>query len=374
MNSKGIVIAVVAILAIGAIGVFALTTGGNDDDGDEYVVNFKDSFEREIKLTSVPDRVAVVNTDLAYMMQILGLEDKVIGMDTDGLEGIKGESTKFNDVKDIGKRSAFPGSTALEKMMINDIDCVITPTTMGIGTTVSADAIEDKGITVVYLNAYGADMLSNLDKLVLLFGGDQTIKDRAEEYKTLYNTYIDMAKGIVDGATITDKFLIYMSSSSGGLGNYYHNSSEISGIVTSIGGTNAVDIHTGSFSQIKGETLYSKYYDGTTPKIDVVFFRGTDSYDMGFVKDVFDDQALTSNYTVGEYVTDNDVDVVYINTHIASGFMSCFSNLVYAYTFTDSLDQNNIDYITEKTNEFMNGYGFTFKVEEDHPVVSVMSY
>lgn len=374
MNSKLLSIAAVAIvLAAGA----AIAVSALNNNPSEAAIQFEDSYGRKIALDKAPERVAVVNTDIAYFMQILGIESTVIGMDVDGLDKIKKCSDKYSPgLVNFGKRSAFSTSTTIEKLLASKIDTILTPTSMGIGSTVLADVIEDKGIKVVYLNAYGSDMLRTMDMMVTLFGGSDELKQKSAEYKTLFNSYRDEAKSICPNQDKSIDYLYYMSSSSGSLGSYYLSSSEMDTIVSSLSGTNRAQSNSGSFSQYLKEALVALYYNDTAPAVDKIFIRGTDDYTLAQVMDVFDGQELPTTYKVSNYMTDNSstVQAVYVNTHLASGMMCCFSYLIYAYVFAGELNSEHIAHIEEKTNEFMTKYGFEFVIDTTHPVCKIIDY
>lgn len=372
MNSKIVVVgALVVVVAIIAVAFISFDTDDTKDDSEATIV-FEDALGRTISFSEAPERVAIVNTDLAYYMEILGLHDKIVGMDSDGLERMLKYSDHYDDVKDIGKRGAFSSSTSIELMKMYGVTCVITPTTMGLGNTVLADVIENNGITVVYLNAYGADMLTYLDKMVVMFGGGPEISSNAEAYKKVFNDNENAAKKIVS-PDIGDYFTIYMASSSGTLGNYYKSSSEISGIVTSISGTNSAQSDSGSFSQYTGESLCALFYDGTEPKLDYLIIRGTDDYTIDEVMTIYGNQQLYSGYTVEDYARDYDIPIVFINTHLASGVMCYISYYIYAYMFEGTLSEH-ISEIDALSQDFLDKYDLDFSIDEEHPSVTMIDY
>lgn len=371
MNSKivvGVICAAVVIAAVAGIATLTIS----DDEGP---IEFTDSMGRKIVLEDAPDKVALVNTDLAYYSVLLGVDDKVVAMDTDGLEKMHEYTDRFDDIIDVGKRGTFSTSTAIEKMKLAGVDMVITPATMGIGSTVLADVIENAGIKVVYLNAFGDEMLTNLDKMVMIFGDSDALKDRATVYKTMFNQCISDAKTICPTADRSVDFLCYMWSSTGTVGNYYLSTSELSGIISSVSGTNAAYATSGSFTSYQNEALYELFYDGTEPALDIHFIRGSDTATYDVIVNTVGAQPLTSSVNVANYSDINtDCRTVYINTHVASGLMSCYSYLIYAYVFSDTLDQTHIDDLESRVNAFMDGIGLHFIVDEDHPLVSVVTY
>ena len=375
MNSKLLAVIAVAVVICG--GAAVVITGLEMDKGKQGNISFKDCFGRDINLDSAPEKVAVVNTDIMYFMQILGVENKIVGMDTDGRDKIPVSTDRIvqSNVSDIGKRTAFSGSTAIEKMKAAGVTCVLTPTTMGIGTTVAADVIESKGITVVYVNAYGEKMLDNLYMLVSLFGNTAELKEKADEFVNYFTSFQTKTKAVMPTADPSQDFIYYMSSSSGGVGNYYYSSSELNGIVTSVSGTNRAYNTSGSFGSYTKEALYALFYDGTTIANDFVFIRGTDGYTLTEVKAVFDDQMTKGTTTVKDILEANtSVKVVYVNTHIVSGAMCCISYLAYAHVFTDSLDSAILAELDGYVTEFQDKYGFKFIVDANHPLVQMIDY
>lgn len=374
MNTKkGFAIIAVAILLIAGIIIVSQSIRPAANDG---TISFTDSYGRKISMDHSPERVAVVNTDIAYYMQILDVENKVVGMDTDGLEKMLECSDRYGpELIDFGKRGAFSTSTTIEKLLLNKVDCVLTPTSMGIGMTVLADVIENNGIKVVYLNAYGNKMLDTMDMMVTLFGATDQLKEKAAEYKSLFNSYIDKAKIVCPTKDPTLDYVYYMSSSSGTVGYYYVSTSELDGIVSSISGTNRAQTTSGSFSQYTREALAALFFDSSTPVLDFIFIRGTDDYTIDQVMDIFDSQGLPTTYTVGDYRSDNagSVETIYVNTHIVSGMMCCFSYLVYAYAFTDGLQDADIDYIDSEARSFMTKYGFDFVISDSNPICRIVA-
>jgi ABC-type Fe3+-hydroxamate transport system substrate-binding protein len=371
MNSKILMGVIGAIVVIGAIFAFA-TFSVTDDDGP---IEFTDSMGRKISIDEPPEKVAVVNTDLAYYMVLLGIEEKIVAMDTDGLEKMVTCSDVFRSVTDIGKRGTFSTSTAIEKMKLDGVDMVISPSSMGIGSTVLADVIENSGIKVVYLDAFGNGMLDNLDKMVSLFGGSDDLKERAKTYKDMFNKCISDAKAICPTPDRSIDFLCYMFSSAGTVGNYYLSTSELSGLIASMGGTNAAYATSGSFTTYKNEALYNLFYDGDTPVLDVHFIRGSDTADYDLIVQTVGSQSLTSSIDVKKFSEINPgCKTIYLNTHLASGLMSCYAYLLYAYVFTDTLDDNHIEELESRVNAFMDGIGLNFVVDDDHPLVRNVVY
>lgn len=375
-NTKIIAIIAVAIVAVVAVAAFALSSGGGGGGGGGGdTITVVDNNGRTVTLDTVPEKVAVVNTDIMYALQILGVEDAIVGMDSDGRDKIPSSTDRIkqSDVVDLGKRSAFSGSTSIEKMKGAGIEVVLTPTTMGIGTTVQADAITAKGIKVVYVDMFGSRMLDNLDILVKVFGSTSDIKANANEFKDYFNGFIEEAKTIKPTPDTGQRFVYYMASSSGSVGNYYYSSSELNTIVTYISGYNRAQQSSGSFGQYTGEALFALLHDTLVPATDIVFMRGTDGYTVDQIKAVFDSQVM-SGTTMGDFVEDNSVPVYYLNTHVVSGAMCCISYLIYAYVFTDTLTDENIAHLEKETEDFLEKYGFKFPVDDDHPLVEKLVY
>ena len=176
-----VAVAVVAILVGGGVAVILNNNNGNNS---EPAIKIVDGSGRTIGLSEPIDSCMVVNTNVPIAMRVLGLQDKV-------KEILFYGDKKYDYFKNAGYENITPSApsaknlTNAEYFITNNIKYVIEPvSSMKLSTTVEK-ACDSAGITYIRLNCYGETMLEDMEKLLTLFGNNETIRGNYNSYLSL---------------------------------------------------------------------------------------------------------------------------------------------------------------------------------------------
>lgn len=354
MSAKMMAILVVAMMGIAAGGAAIYMLLDNDNTEEDWAIIVKDDAGKEIKLKGPLERVAVVNTNIPTFMKILGLQDKVVGMDHRTLTE-KEIATYYSGLVDFGDNKAMNG----EKMLDNEVKHVLTPTSMGVG---NRDALEALGITVITVECFGETMIDDVDLLLKLFGSRDEQKAAAKKYTDMYHGVVDaILKKAQDKRTAepswNPSFLFQMASSKGD--PFYTEIAQLSMIVEQIGGHNVVrdlGLVPATKQTIKISDAALIDYDQTTG-LDYIFIRGTEGENHTWAYNKF--LSLSNLEGWSELSPIKNRNVWYMDTRISSGAMTFIGYACIAEAYDIDTGNNLIGLMEEFNNEF----GFDFSTE-----------
>lgn len=162
---------------------------------EKKMITITDSYGRYVDVPCPPERVVVINADVAEVICALGETDKIVGVS---------QTTDFpahlKDVDKVGK--SFTPS--VEKILELQPDVVF-----GYGKFLKpelAEKIKAAGIPLVCIDCYKIETLANDIKILgLIFDK----KERAEEYVDLMNKYLNMVKEKTKKLKPEEKTLVY---------------------------------------------------------------------------------------------------------------------------------------------------------------------
>lgn len=353
MDNKYIAIFVVAILALSGAGVYLIY--GNNSSDEPTTITIVDAKDNTIELSEPLDKVAIVNTNIPVAMRILGLTDKVVGIDTSTL-GKNDNAEVFTNAVAIGARSAITG----ESILAAGTNYVITPVSMGI--TSNTDAIEQMGITIIYIDCYGETAIEDLQKILILFGNDGTTKEKYDVFMENYDGIISSVDAKVAEAKLTQSpvFLQCFISKNA----FYNQTAATSKMMEDICGKNVFNYLDASTTNISNDATDLGIrevviaYDGSaTTSIDFVLIRDSSKYkDM----DAYDQfvAMMDGAYTSLSAVQDGDVYVMY--TDIMSGYLSYVGYAAMAEIF--GVD-TGLDFVS-LIEDFNDAYGTDYRTTE----------
>ena len=353
MNTNAIIaIVAVAILAGAGAGVYVALKDGDGNGGKEIEprdVTITDSLGNEVTVTAPITKICTVNTNAAEFFKILGVEDRIVGMDTTGKATF---GDLFKDVTDIGNYKTPSG----EKIAETGCKYVITQSSARSLSSDTEQALKDNyGIIVLRMDFFGETMMTDVEELLKILISDSA-STAFEEYKTTYNSVISTVKNVTKDVSGNPSFLFLMASMSSTAGTYYSTSSELSKIVTDLHGHNAqtdmnVTSKTSTFKPAASKVLEisSEGHDN----LGYVFIRGTDGQTAAQSYQVFlntgGDMEFADNLKVVEHR-----HVYVINTDVLSGPRDYIGRVCIANAYGIDVGLNSLELV----NQFNQKYGF----------------
>ena len=354
MNSNVIIVAIVAVVIVGAgAGVYIALNNGNSDSGEKEIeprdVTIKDSLGNDITITAPITKVCTVNTNAAEFFQMLGVNERIVGMDTSGKAAL---GKTYENVTDIGDYKTPNG----EKIAQTGAKYVISQSSSRSMSTETEQALKDNyGIIVLRMDFFGETMMTDVEELLKILISDSA-STAFEEYKTTYNNVISTVKNVTKDVSGNPSFLFLMASMSSTAGTYYSTSSELSKIVTDLHGHNAqtdmnVTSKTSTFKPAASKVLEisSEGHDN----LGYVFIRGTDGQTAAQSYQVFlntgGDMEFADNLKVVEHR-----HVYVINTDVLSGPRDYIGRVCIANAYGIDVGLNSLELV----NQFNQKYGF----------------
>ena len=344
---------IINLITVGAsAAVFPLADVNDDDvlDSKDATVTIKDSKNKDHTVNAMDNKVVIISSNEAEMMQIIGGESYVAGMCAGAFEDQLNKALKGTT------KLAKYGSVTAAAIAETGAKYVITPTSMGLPSATQTELKDTYGIESITLNCFGSTMLQDIVNLAALTGNASCIA-KAKEYVEYYNDIESTIATAVGTPDDTKTFLIAMTGP-----KYYTDGSEIVEKFEAIGGKNAlsamsVDQGTKANVEIAASAVYN--YDAQD-KLQYLFLRSKagQSYDATYeawfaaVSELYgsDKPEVLSNG--GCYV---------IETDTLSGCRAHIGDILIAtiYGFDTGLDAN------ETLDSFNEKYGFTPDYETD---------
>lgn len=273
MDKTKAIIAVVAVVVLVAAGsAVVLMSGGNGDGKDVPAeardVTVTDSLGNQVTLVAPITSFCTVNTNAAKFFQILGLSDRIVGVDDD----TKNYLDAYDGVASLGDYKNPNG----EKIVQTGAKVIISQSSSRSLSAATEQSLKDNyGITVLRLDCYGENMMRDVQELLKLLGSDSAEKAFGE-FKAVYDGVVGTVLEKASAVEGDPSFLFLFASMSSKNGTYYNENSELGKIAESIHGHNAlVDMgvtSTSSTSKPSNETVFDYDQEG---KLDFVFIRGT---------------------------------------------------------------------------------------------------
>lgn len=354
MNANAIVAVVAVIILAGAgAGVYLALKDGNDSGEKEIEprdVTIKDSLGNEVTVTAPITKICTVNTNAAEFFKILGVEKRIVGMDTSGKATF---GDLYKDVTDIGNYKTPSG----EKIAETGCKYVITQSATRSLSSDTEQALKDNyGIIVLRMDFYGETMMQDVEELLKILISDDA-NNAFEEYKTFYSGILNTVAEKSQDKSLNPSFLFMFTSMSSSKGTYYNDVSELGKITKSIRGHNAlvdmgVTSKAGSVSaQPAAETVFD--YD-SAGSLDYVFLRGTATTTADQDFQTFFNSGGGLDFTQLKVVKDKH-NLYVINTDLLSGPRDCIGRVCIceAYGISTGLD------VAKLTSDFNEKYGFT---------------
>lgn len=274
MNSNMLIaIAAVIIIAAAGTGVYFIVKddGSDDKEIEPRDVTITDSLGNEVTVTAPLKQVCTVNTNAAEFFKILGVEDRIVGIDTSAKETL---GDIYKDVTDIGNYKTPSGEIIAQ----TGTKYIISQSSTRSMSADTEQALKDNyGISVLRLDCFGETMMEDVKQLLKLIIDDDA-DDAFDEYKAAYDSVLSTVRSKASAATGDPSFLFLFTSMSYSAGTYYYTTSELSKIVESLHGHNALkDMGvTSKSSTAKPSAEKIIEYDNNTG-LNFVFLRGTSS-------------------------------------------------------------------------------------------------
>jgi iron complex transport system substrate-binding protein len=345
-RAKLLAIAIVLVIIGSATGYVLISNASSGDDrgfpNEEYPgsVTITQNDGKQITVATPVDKVCVVNSNAAEFMQVLNVTDRVVGVS----ESIA-EDTEFGYIYDnvptIGTYSTPNGENILA------LDCHVVIGQCTAMTIKDTAVLEDMGITVILLDCYGLDqMTDDLRQLAGLFGYDA--KERAESYIDLYTGAI--AAVAQAGAVLGTDVTAYMELSNG---KAYTSKAEMSSLIDLARGYNImndlVKSPTSSTQQVSNEAVIA-YDEGNGP--DYILFRKGGITDNATAEQEYQNLVSREGWSNLEAVKNDHVFII-----TQSGIMSgprIFIGLAYLFEMFHPgvLDMTAADLLGEYNHAF----------------------
>ncbi|MBQ3736418.1 MAG: ABC transporter substrate-binding protein [Candidatus Methanomethylophilaceae archaeon] len=269
-----IAVAAVAILIGGGVGIYAIVKD-NGNGGEKEIeprdVTIKDSLGNDVTVTAPVTKICTTNTSAAEFFKILGVEKRIVGMDTSGKKAL---GNVYKDVTDIGNYKTPSG----EKIAETGAKYVISQSSSRSLSTETEQALKDNyGIIVLRIDCFGETMMQDVEQLLKIIISEDADNAFAD-YKSIYNSIVAKAKEKAAAVTGDPSFLFMVASMSATAGTYYSENSELGKIVKSLHGHNALTDMEVTSKTATAKPAASKIlnYD-QLGNLDYVFIRGTDS-------------------------------------------------------------------------------------------------
>ena len=344
-----IAVAAVAILVGGGIGVYAIVKD-NGDGGEKEIepreVTIKDSLGNDVTVTAPITKICVTNTNAAEFFKILGVEKRIVGMDTSGKAAL---GNVYKDVADIGDYKTPSG----EKIAETGAKYVISQSSSRSLSTETEQALKDNyGIIVLRIDCFGETMMQDVEQLLKIIISEDA--DKAfNEYKTYREGIVTAVTQKAKAAEGNPSFLFLFTSMSATEGTYYNEKSELGKIVVSLHGHNALTDMSVTSKSSTSKPAASKILDyDQLGNLNYVFLRGTATTTPTQDYNTFINTGGDLHFENLNVVSDRNLYV--IHTDVLSGPRDYIGYICIceAYGIDTGLDYN------KETADFDSKYGF----------------
>ncbi|MGN1044820.1 MAG: hypothetical protein ACI4Q9_02540 [Candidatus Methanomethylophilaceae archaeon] len=229
------------IVAIGIVAVVAVAGCAfvivNNDNGSSGPITIVDGSGNELTFDSPLEKVVTANTNIPNAIKMLGYNDKVVGLSFYSQNSDDSNWDKYSPSFSKATHMPFTKNMSAESVKITGATAVIVPVSSMTITSDQDREFTEANITVIRLNCNGDSAIDDLEKLITLFGGNGASNDNFDAYMKMYNDVVTTVTTKAASADTSDKtFLMYMSSGV----SFYNPSSELSNIIESIYGKNAL--------------------------------------------------------------------------------------------------------------------------------------
>ncbi len=347
MEKKQMIIAIVAVavLAIAAVSVIQHQGGSGNDAGDGEKYTFKDAKGYSHTVDVPITNVSVVHKYIPIFMKILGVEDDVAGLDTTyGMTF----SDYFKNSFPIGEYSEPDGGTMLK----HGSKIILTPVTMGLS---NSDALNQMGIEVIYMDLTDPYVIEeNLKILVNLFGATDEVKDRYDQYMTLFNECESFVEQFDFSGTTDKNFVLHMTSS----GFYQTHQSAAVKVIESVSGKS----YTHKIDPNVKDTVY--FYQDPSVLLD---FDGRFGLDYLFLYSLDGPQENYDKFiSSGKDIDYKQLSCIKskhtyaLSTDCVNGALSCISRILYADAFGADVD----DKATDMVKAFNDTFGLHYSTSD----------
>lgn len=354
MNSDAIIaIVAVVILAGAGAGIYIALKDGNDDgekDIEPHDVTIKDSLGNVVTVTAPITKICTVNTSAAEFFKILGVEKRIVGMDSSGKATF---GDLYKDVTDIGNYKTPSG----EKIAETGCKYVISQSSSRSLSSDTEQALKDNyGIIVLRMDFYGETMMQDVEELLKILISDDA-NGRFEEYRTFHDDIVSAVLEKSKDVAGDPSFLFMFTSMSSSKGTYYNDVSELGKIVKSIHGHNAlVDMNiTSKAGSVSATPAAEKIFDyDQENRLGYVFLRGTATTTAEQDFNTFFNSGGELNFKTELNVVKNG-HLYVINTDLLSGPRDCIGYICICEAYGISTGMN----VAELTSDFNEKYGFS---------------
>ncbi|MDY5871773.1 MAG: hypothetical protein SPJ57_00890 [Candidatus Methanomethylophilaceae archaeon] len=362
---KIVAIGIVAVVAAAGC-AFVLVNNGDGNDGPITIV---DGSGKELKFDSPIDKVVTANTNIPNAIKMLGYNDNIAGLSFYSSKTDLSNWNKFSPSFPEAKHMSLTKSMTAEEIAETGAEAVIVPVKSMTITPEQEVSFEEYGLTVIRLDCNGDSAIDDLRKLITLFKGNGGTNDNFDAYMELYNSIVNTVVSKAGSGSSDKTFLMYMSSGT----SFYNQSSELSSIIESIYGKNALrninnlDVSNKTNAADSDGLQENIRALDNSDNVDKLFIRGkstTNSVDTA--KTVWEESVFAkSEMSYGKLSPITAGEVYIFDSDIMSGLLTFVGYIVIAevcgidtgYTVSEVIDDFNNTFGYEESPE-----GLVFKV------------
>ena len=207
MNTKILAVGIVAILAIGGIGVF-MFANGNDSEG----ITIVDGSGKTVTIDKPLTNVAAINTNVPKALIMLGVDDSI------SCYHYTNPMDKPYEATAVKLGTYYTPS--IETLRAQGVEAVLCPVSSMTLYAAYQTACENVGIKVIRLDCNGATLFDDLTKLSKLYGEPESAKKVIDEYTSNYTSVKNAIISALEGkdkkeyaCTFTSRNALYNQTS-----------------------------------------------------------------------------------------------------------------------------------------------------------------
>lgn len=230
MNTKAVIIGVIAVVLV--IAVVAFTFSDSDDDDSDDSITIVDGAGQTIRLDAPLTNVCTINNNIPKAMIMLGIQDYITCYHWSASNhfGLKAESVSGADLGTY----YTPSVEALLDFGVQAVLCPVASMTLYASTE---KACEQNGIPVIRLDCNGDSLFDDLNKLSEIFGNPASATEKLSTYSTDYSSVVDATRNALKSTDKVDYIYAVINSGSE-TGAMYNVNSAIADLVEGVYGRN----------------------------------------------------------------------------------------------------------------------------------------
>jgi len=184
-----IILSFVCVFMLGSCGCSQQSSEKTTSAGNisEEKIEFTDSFGQRIELVNVAERILPLSSQSAELLITIGAEKKIVGV-SDSIKNRPDIMQKIPDVPSVGSGS----SPDIEKILSLKPDVIVTYQSY---KPTNFDKLVGSNVTVIVLDCYKLETVSDDAFILGLISGNKTGADRYirfnDKYKSLVNSRIE---------------------------------------------------------------------------------------------------------------------------------------------------------------------------------------